>query len=53
MTALSMLNITKYPPSLLNALVTLGPGLLLLSAMERLGRFATGSRDVFTKSNDP
>jgi uncharacterized membrane protein len=40
MTALSMLNVTKYPPSLLYVLVTLGPMFLLLPAMERLGGFA-------------
>lgn len=39
MTALSMLNVTKYPPSLLYALVTLGPIFLLLPAMDRLGGF--------------
>ena len=37
MTVLSVLNVTKYPPSLLYALVTLGPVFLLLPAMERLG----------------
>ncbi|WGJ15825.1 heparan-alpha-glucosaminide N-acetyltransferase domain-containing protein [Methylocapsa sp. D3K7] len=37
MTGLSMLNVTKYPPSLLYALVTLGPIFLLLPAMEKLG----------------
>jgi uncharacterized membrane protein len=40
MTALSMLNVTKYSPSLLYVLVTLGPMFLLLTAMERLGSFA-------------
>jgi uncharacterized membrane protein len=39
MTALSVLNVNKYPPSLLYALVTLGPIFLLLPAMERLGGF--------------
>jgi uncharacterized membrane protein len=37
MTALSVFNVTKYPPSLLYTLVTLGSALLLLSAMDRLG----------------
>lgn len=36
MSVLSVLNVTKYPPSLLYALVTLGPLFLLLPAMERL-----------------
>lgn len=37
MTVLSMLDVTKYPPSLLYALITLGPVFILLPVMERLG----------------
>ncbi|MBI1868975.1 MAG: DUF1624 domain-containing protein [Methylocystis sp.] len=40
MTALAALNVTKYPPSLLYVLITLGPVFVLLPAMERLGGVA-------------
>lgn len=36
-TVLAMLDVTKYPPSLLYALVTLGPMLVLMPVMDRVG----------------
>jgi uncharacterized membrane protein len=47
MTTLSFLNVSKYPPSLLYALVTLGPAFILLPALERLGDAAGRVLAVF------
>ena len=46
-TLMSFLNVTKYPPSLLYTLITLGVGLLLLSVVEQHSNKVTAIFKVF------
>lgn len=52
-TLLSFLNTTKYPPSLLFLLMTLGPSLVLLSVADRIGGNAIWERICITFGRVP
>lgn len=46
-TVLSLLNVTKYPPSLLYALMTLGPALIVLALIENIRNRFTAIFNIF------
>lgn len=52
-TILSFLNVSKYPPSLLFLLMTLGPGLIVLSLAERIDGSAIWQRICITFGRVP
>ncbi len=53
LTALSFLNCTKYPPSLLFLLMTLGPAIVALAVFDRVGVHGPGGRALVTLGRVP